>query len=79
MKLSTLAALAASRLREFSEVLFEVFQMAPLALAYYALFWLYSIHGHKRFEAAVQPYAIVHDKATSYIGTLTPKPAWLVC
>ena len=68
MKFSTLAALAASRLREFSEVFFEVIQMAPLALAYYALFWLYFIHGHKRFEAAVQPYAIVHDKATSYIG-----------
>ena len=36
MKLSTLAALAASRLCEFSEVLFDMFQMASLALAYYA-------------------------------------------
>ena len=36
MKLSTLAALAASRLREFREVLFDMFQMASLALAYYA-------------------------------------------
>ena len=36
MKLFTSAALAASRLCEFSEVLFGIFQMASLALAYYA-------------------------------------------